>query len=477
MDTLDGFFSDDAPGEGLPPPMLRVVENPRLPADGGIGILGALMHAAGFAFGLLAVAYTIVTLLPDGLPITLALVAGLSAARSAVHARVGKALVEQGPRAADGLGTYALVAGLHTAICVTLGVVSLPDAPPLFLVLVGSLALMAWPLLLLALARSGELRRVIEAARDHEHKVVGEDRGLTALGILMAVGGVLLLVMCVAGVASLLISGALSLGFFALLSLVVCGLFGVRAWFGLQAGRVAMATRDPQRFVAAFDRFHTLAFISVGLTAAITTVFLLFVGLRGLLGILIALPVFAAGLAWPRAIRHYAQQNLPEVFFRDALPAVRRPRDAGLTGLGLVLLASSLFSLLGALGVAFSWLDNDFRRLFELAELDALAGYSAIGGALVTFVAGWSLFRMVDRFQPIAVVYGLVVGGLGIWSVIQSLAGLPDVSDISDPKVIIVAVLQAVAALTLPLAVLWQALRHEEVGEDAADADLAEAFD
>ncbi len=474
MDTLDGFFSDDAPGEGLPPPLLRVVENPRLPADGGLGLLGALMHAAGSAFALLALAYTVVALVADGLSISMVLLAALSAGRSVVHARVGKSLVEQGPRAADGLNTYALVAGLHAALCLVLGLVSLPGDPPLAMVLVGALALMAWPLLLLVLVRTADLRRVIAAAREHEGKIVGEDRGLTALGILMAVGGVLMLVMCVAGVASLLLAGALSLGFFALLALVVCGLFGVRAWFGLQAGRVALRTRDPQRFAATLDRFNALAVISVGVTGLIVIVIMLFAGLRGFIGIAVAVPVLLAGLAWPRAVRFYAEQNLPEVYFRDPLPGIRRPRDAGLTGLGPVLLASSLFSLLGALGVGFSWIDADLRRLFEAAEFDALAGSSAIVGALVTFAAGWSLFHMIERFRPVAVVYGVVVGGLGVWSVAVSLAA---VGDLRDPTVVVVAVLQAVAALTLPLAVLWQALRHEEVGEDAADADLAEAFD
>lgn len=471
MDTLDGFFTADDEGGSGPPPLVRVVENVRLPADGGLTVLGVLMSTVGSALALVAATYTIVALLPGGLPMSLALVALLSLVRSAVHARAGRQLVEQGPRGADALKIYALVAGLQTAIGVIVLMTSLPDTP-IALVAIGALALMAWPLLLLVLTRRGEHRKAIDAAEEIDARVVGEDRGMTALGIVMLVGGVLMLAMWVISAVSMLMSGVVKAGFVGILMLGVIGLFGVRAWFGLRAGRAAM-TRDPRQFMERFDAYHTLSWVSIVLTGVIAVITALFAGAQGLIAVLFVIPILLAGLTWPRAINHYVQHNLPEVSFQDPLPAIRRPRDAGLTGLGAVLLATGLPGLLLALAVLASM----GHALVVQTDLSSMADLRVVGGSAITFIAGWSLFNMTPRFQAVAVVYGVVAGGLGLWSAIESLLELSEVMDFAGPQVILMTVLQAVLVLTIPLTTLWLALRHEEVGQDAVDADLARAFD
>jgi len=138
-----------------------------------------------------------------------------------------------------------------------------------------------------------------------------------------------------------------------------------------------------------------------------------------------------------------------------------------------VLLASGLPGLLFALMVLVGG-DGPMGAALDMSDMD---GVEMIGGSVVAVAAGWSLFHMTARFQAVAVLYGLVVGGLGIWSVASSWRELGPVLDFAGPSVILLAVVQGVLALTLPAAVLWQALRHEEVGEEAADADLARAFD
>lgn len=473
MDTLDGFFSGDDAGEGAPPALVRPVENPRLPADGGLASLGLLMDTTGKALALVAVTYTIVALMAPTIPGMIALVALLSVGRSWVHARAGRQLVDEGPRGAGGLGLYASVAGVHTALCVTIVALNLPD-PPILALALAAVMLMAWPLLLLLLARRPDIKAVVRAAHQQERILVSEDRGLTALGILMVLGGVMMLAVWGAGALALLISGALKLGFFAVISLMLCGLFGVRAWFGFQAGRVAARTRDPQPFMQAFDRYNTMATISIALSALLIVVFGLFAGLQGLLGALVVFPALAAGLVWPRAIRQYADRMLPEVTFTDdPLPAIRRPRDAGLTGLGVVLLGISLPGLFMAL-VAFVVAGSMFGQLGGLGEW---ADYRTVTTSAVAFVAGWCLFTMNARFQPAAVLYGVIASGLAVWVGVETIGELQQQLAFAGPQLVLLAVVQSVLALTLPLATLWLALRHEEVGDDAVDADLARAFD
>lgn len=472
MDTLDGFFSDDSAAKP-PPPLVRAVDNPRLPADGGIATLGLLMDTAGKSLALVALTYTIVAAMAPQMRGALALATLLSVGRSWLHSWVGRRLVDEGPRAIGGLRLYALAAGAHTALCAALAAVNLSELP-IGVVIAGAAMLMAWPVLLLALAARGEIKAVVQAALQSDRTLVSEDRGLTALGILMVVGGVMMLAVWSAGVLALLISGALKLGFFAVIALILCALFGVRAWFGLGAGRVAAATRDPHRFMEAFDRYNTMATISIVVAAVVMLIFGLFGGLQGLLAVLIMLPALAAGLAWPRAIRHYAERRLPEVsMIDDPLPAIRRPRDAGLTGLGAVLLATSLpglfLALLGFLLVG--------TALESLAEAGDMGDYRVMATSVIAFVAGWCLMTMNARFQPAAVLYGVVASGLAIWSGIDTLTALHDTIDFAGPQLVLLAVVQSALALTLPLTTLWVALRHEEVGDDAVDADLARAFD
>lgn len=472
MDTLDGFFGPDDPHEEAPPPALvRPVDNPRLPADAGLTILGLLMEAAGGVLGLVALTLIFTALLPNGFGWLIAIVGLLSALRSAAQYRAGRMLVEQGPAGAGGVETYLLAAGVHTAICAVLLTVKL--APPGILVAFGAALSMAWPLLVVFISRRGGARAAIRAAKDADVRLVAEDRGLTALGILMMLGGVMALAVWTASALGALMGGLMKAGFMGLIGLALTALFGVRAFFGFQAGRIAARTRDPHRFHAAFERYGSFAFASVGLLGLLLLVVSLFAGAGGILGFAMMLPALLAWQVWPRAVRHYAERNLPEGTFSDErLPAVRRPRDAGLTGLGAVLLAIGLpgvITPLAALIVGQTELPDQFQG--------ALADPVGLVTGPLALAAGWCLFNMTERFRAVAVLYGVVATGIGVWGGVTTIIELTDMAGFGGPQLALLAGVQVALALALPVTVLWLALRHEEVGEDAADIDLARAFE
>lgn len=472
MDALHGFFNDDI-DEQPRPAQVRPVSNPRRPADAGIGVLGLVMRTAGVAFALIAVTMGLSSLIAPIGTATVSLIALLSVGRSAAHAVAGGRLIEAGAEGVRAIDTYLMAAGLHTALVLVLVMVS-HDVP----LLVGALlvlGLMCWPALLAVLVRLPDARQAVQAAEQASHRLLAEDRGLTAIGVLMSLGGVLALAMSAAAILSVLLSGAMQLGFLAIMYFGIAGLFAARAWMGLRAGRVAVATRDPHQFHAAFARYHSLAGISLGVTAVAAFVMALIGGgIGGIFAVVLMAPVLLASHAWPSTLARYAERNLPEGTFSDErLPAIGRPRDAGLTGLGIVLLAFGLPTVVlgvGALVIGEGTLPEGIEAA-ELADLEALIAAAA------ALVAGWSLWHMTPRFQVAATVYGVIAGGLALWNGYEAYGLMTEIGSFAGPQLIVLTVLQTALALALPAATLWLALRHEEVGAEAGDADLARAFE
>lgn len=478
MDALNGFFSEDQAEAPAPPPVLaRVVSNPRLPADAGLGLLGLLMQVAGSVMGWIAGGMCLVVLIAPPFPASMTLVALLSLARSVLHAQAGSALVHQGPAGVAKVNRYVLGAIAHTVftLVLVLGLWDTADQLPVVVWLLLGLLLLAWPTALMLILRRKDTKAAIAAAEDAPVRLVAEDRSLTGLGILMVVSGAVLLASYVTGALFALTADLMQAGFIAILMLAVLGLYAARAFYGLRAGRIAVSGGDPHTFHRALDQYQTAANASVFVAGGVILISSLIGGAAGLLGFVFILPFLIAPQMWPKALKAYAERNLPEGTFSDeTLPGIRKPRDAGLVGVGIVLLASGIHQLIMGLtpyivGAAFS----DVGVFTELSE----AEWTAPITGLVATVAGWALINMLPWFRVAGLAYGLIVGGLAVWQVIAGWEALSMVLEFGAPQMLALTALQTGIALAFPLAVLWISLRHEEVGDDVADEELASAFD
>lgn len=482
MHALDGFMGSEDEGEEervAPPAQRRPVANARLPADAGLSVLGLLMQVGGGALMLMAISAGIVGMIAMRSPMVLGLLF-LCAGRSALQARAGAALAVGGVHGGRRLRVYIVGAVVQTGVVsgwVAWGFDEVPGSAVAF----GAALLLAWPGVLVALQRRGDFRAALAAAGDAEaDRLLPEDRGMTAVGLLMVAGGAV--VLPVLGAALVSLGYGLAVGGFAVLVMMgVVALFAARAVLGARAGWVAMRSRDPRRFHAAFERYLLVAKLSTVGAGLYLLVASLFAGGAGLLGFLMLLPAFLALHAWPWALTRYVARNLPEgadegmgtgMVTDERLPLLRRPRDAGLTGLGVVLLASGTVGVVGGLmvlGVSEEMVPESMAAAW--AEADPLDLLLSLAGVM----AGWCLLSMTRFFRVAAVVYGLVGGGMAVWGAIESLGTLEEAA--MGSQWMLLVVMQVWVALVLPLLTLGVALRHEEVGDEVADQELVTAFD
>lgn len=473
LDPLDGFINT---GDDFvttpPPPQRRPVANPRLPADAGLSVLGVLMQTAGGALALVALVMGISMMITLRAPMVLVFTL-LCMARSGLQMQAGSQLALHGIGAARKLWIYIVAAVAQTALVLGLLGVWGTDVPPLLFVMLGAL-LLAWPAVLVVLWRRPDFAAALRMTDDPEsERLLPEDRGMTALGLLMLAGGAVVLPMLIAGLAALVAQLAAG-GFAALLGMGIVGLFVLRAGYGARAGWIALRSRDPHRFHEAFERYQKAATASAVFAGLFWLVVALFAGGAGLLSFVIVLPILFALHAWPRALRQYFERNLPEGTFSDErLPILRRPRDAGLTGLGAVLLASGALWLVSSVtGLMLSAEEVPAMMVAMVTE----ATWLGVASSAVTLAAGWCLFTMNPLYRIAAVGYGAIGGGLAIYGVVETAAVFGDAGMVGQQWLVLM-VMQLCVALVLPLLTLWVGLRHEDVGDEVADQELVTAFD
>lgn len=472
---LDGFGGGEGLAEEAPPLQRRPVMNPRRPADAGLSVLGLLMRTVGFALALAALTGGIAGLIIARSPVAL-LVALLCAVRSGAHMQAGVQLAQFGIGAAQQLRRYLIVAGIQSLAVVAIAAWQGVDEPVALLLLAA--LLMAWPAVLLALWSRPDFAAALRVTSDIESdRLLPEDRGFVAVGLLMVGGGAIVLPALLLGIVMVLYTGALAAGGFVVLAgCGLMGLFAVRAFFGLQAGRAALQAQDPRRFYTAFGRYSTTANVSLVVAALFVLVTMLFAGGVGIIAFLVYVPMLGALHAWPRSLQQYLERNLPELTYADErLPPLRRPRDAGLSGLGAVLLAFGAPWMVT--GVA-TLLGSSVLPSTMAAQLTGQGpAWVALLGAGTATVAGWCLFNMTSTFRVAAVAYGLVAGGLAIWNGITTVQIIEQAGVFQGASFGVMVIVQVWTALALPLLTLWVALRHEDVGDDVADQELARAFD
>lgn len=391
-------------------------------ADRGLASLGLLMQLAGGALaacgGLLALRALVelreLRAGPPGQAVWVLAAVGLCVARSLVHRAAGAELLYGGRRRADGT-TASPLDGVRRYVAVALGqtvLLALVCRGGLGMstgeVLACSTGLAVWPLALGGLLASGALARY-EAQIPH-----GEDKGFEGASILMAVLGAAG-ALATAAILAAELRAALERGYEALVQgpgVVVIGVLGillVRAALHVRAGLGGLAETSLDRSVERAKRYADFGVVSSMWVAGVLLLAAMSHGLN-VWGMALVAGLCWLMTMWPLAVRRFfCDRQFADLIAGDRAAPHRRAPDAGLTGLGWLLVghAALTASLLVPQLVAGPALAGDARWLASLAAGvgDGSPWWSA-GVVVLEAWAGTELVRMGAHHRLLAAAYG-----------------------------------------------------------------------
>jgi hypothetical protein len=399
-----------------------VVELPSagVPADQGLSSLGLLMQLAGNLFAAFAGLFAFSMLLNPGVrgdmrgdTLWVILLFGASITRSIFHRNAGtqllygaSSLTTEGTSNQRLLGVrrYILVAALQSLFVGAMlgGKFQTPGKVVLAIVL----GLLVWPATLAVLMALPRFRRF------KDDLPITEDKGFEGASILMTVlglcgligtGWVLFLLLDIPG-------NFLTQGFGVLIALSLAMLC-VRSFLHVQAGLSGLRETSVDRSVELANRYSNFGVISAFCTGGAMLMFLMrlqmnVIGLAFICGLCWML------MAWPLVIRRfYSDRQFADLLAGPEAPMHRRAPDAGLTGLGWLLLAHAAFS--ASFLVPQVILSGDGARGFQEAMM-MLGGagfrsmWFSVGIVVLQGWAGFELVRMSPQSRVIAMVFGVV---------------------------------------------------------------------
>lgn len=379
-----------------------------VPADQGLSTLGLIMQLFGTLSGVLALVLGAL-FLSIGDENKWLIVAGfaVSAVRSYFHARAGAELKS----GFGGIQRYIVAALVQTVVMFAIDVIGF--GAPLRIALAATAGLLVWPAALSVMIRMPRFSRFATAVP------LAEDKGFEGLAILMSImggvgaiqwGGLLLVVL-------LSLGDIIEFGdIYAYLFVIgVIALF-IRSYIHVSAGLAGVRETNFARSVRLGNRYAIVGFT----VALIVTGILVFIAIFEMPDVVLF--AFIAGgcwmlLAWPLIVRRFVGDRQLASLEDDG--AHHRAPDAGLTGLGWLLLTNGLMTLSFLLpeiiaGPAGASIAHYFAKL-TIVEPSALAWN--IGICAVELWAGIELIRMSSRYQIAAIAYALVAGA---WAVLHT---------------------------------------------------------
>ena len=422
---------------------------PRVPADHGLACLGLLLQLAGgllAAYGTLAAFAALLSAHrfdDDRLWVFLVLATGVG--RSLVHRAAGAQLVygdravgvpgpvEQTPsdeKRLAGIHRYLGVSVLHSAVVAAIAAGHF-HAPGCSVVgIVG--ALLVWPAVLFIVVAHPRIRPL------GRRLPVPADKGFEAAAIVMTVlacGG-LALPLAILGAMWRFPAEELQQGP-DLMAMVMLVVLVVRAGLHLQAGIAGLRETSIEGAVGLATRYANFAVISTFCAGA--AAFLVVAAAHfDLVGLAIAVGLVWMLLTWPLIVRRFfSDRQFDDLLAGDDAVAHHRAPDAGLSGLGWLLVANAAVSL--------TWL------LLRLATADhpGLPGALAIPGGpdgalpwqlVAIALGGWAgleLVGMTSRARAVTLAWAIASIGVAIYLIGPDLASgalvdrLPDVTGLA----------------------------------------------
>ncbi|CAN5714993.1 hypothetical protein BH11MYX2_BH11MYX2_04950 [soil metagenome] len=390
----------------------RPIES-RVPADQGLSTLGLIMQLFGTLFGVLALIAVILFAFPDVDRKTLMLVGfALSGVRSLFHARAGAQLTH-GHKSLDGkishlagIRRYILVAVAHTIAMVAIDIFGF--GAPLRLAVAVGVGLLVWPAALAVMLSLPRLSRFDGALP------LAEDKGFEGLAILMSIMGACGAIEWGALLVVALLTLRDTIGdFYGVLFLIAVAALFARSYLHVTAGLAGVRETNFARSVRTGNRY---AIVGIAVSAIVAGILFLVSALENIH--FVAYPLVACLgwllLAWPLIVsRVVGERQLASLADNDV--HYRAP-DAGLTGLGWLLIANAMMTLSVLLpdllaGPETTGINASLLHVLERLTLVSPSSIAwNVGIVAVELWAGIELVRMGSRFRLAATLYAIVAG-------------------------------------------------------------------
>ena len=436
-----------------------------IPADQGLSSLGLIMQLGGslLAAGVALMSFmALVAMSGPGESLWMFLLLGTCITRSLFHRmagtellygrRTGLSLDGTATSPLRGLHRYIIVGLIHTVVFTV--ILKLKFDVPSNLLFGLALGLLAWPATLGALLYSNIFKRFVSSPGNQIP--VSEDKGFEGAAILMTV----------LGVCGVLATGTILLAMFesggramqegrVLLVMLALVMLVVRSCLHVQAGISGLRTTSVDRSVELANRYANFGVISAfcaggALLLVAMTSRLDLSGLAGVTGAVWML------MAWPMIIRRFfSDRQFADLLAGDNATLHRRSPDAGLTGLGWLLLAHAVFGasfLLPEL-VGVGELPSGMGKLFDLlGSVGERSPWWSAGVIMMEAWAGYELIRMSAHHRVIATIYAAVAAAVTLylfWPVLDQFKQ----SSVSSPQHMLVLMPIAIA-LVIPTSVL-----------------------
>ncbi len=431
----------------------------QVPSDQGLTTLGLLMQLCGTifaAYGSLMLLFFVFLPLGRGNEKGLMLLAlALCVGRSAFHRMAGTELL-YGRKTLDGTASpltgtrrYIIVAIVQSAIIAAIlyGKLHVPMKATIGV----GLGLAAWPLLLAVLFALPRFKRFATEIPVPEDKgFEGVSIVMTVLGLCGALGtGAFLFLMLKSG-------GALMSQGPGVLLLVALVMLFVRSIFHIQAGLAGLRETNLEASVEKANRYSNFGVISSFCASGAILVMSMMGGMN------IVVVAMVAGvcwllMAWPLIIRRfYGERQFADLMAGDGASHRRSP-DAGLTGLGWLLIGHAF---LGATMLIPQLIGGREIMGMEALRMSAFMGPMAakslwFNAGMIAFQAwaGYELVRMSGPSRIIAMAYAVVVGALTVWTMYPMLKQISQIGRHFDPEMVTMFIPIAIN-LVIPVATL-----------------------
>ncbi len=444
-----------------PPVTAPSLVDPGVPADQGLSALGLVMQLAGTVFAAYAsLVMFIMLFLPSGFGRVgkgyILLVLALCIVRSAAHRAGGSELLypratfdEIKPSPFSGIKRYVLLAFAQTAIMAVLlsGKFGVP-----FKLTAGICAgLAAWPTFLAVISQLPRFKRFTGELP------IAEDKGFEAAAILMTVLGTCgvlgtgaFLILMLQGGSKILSQGP------GVLLLVALVMLLIRSIFHVQAGLSGLRETNLDRSVELANRYANFGVIS-SFCAAGAILIVTMMGAPNIAVLALVAGICWMLMAWPMIIRRFfSERQFADLMAGDGTQLHRRAPDAGLTGLGWLLVAHAFFG--ATILIPQLVLGSDFGgRYTEMLSFMGPSGARSLWWSvgLTTFQlwAGYELIRMSPHSRIIATVFSVVAAVLTVyimWPLFQQMKHLGRAFNPENMLVIIPLAIQ----LVIPVSVL-----------------------
>lgn len=404
-----------------------VVELPdaQVPADQGLSSLGLIMQLGGTLFAAYAsmILFMALMMMPrmggDGTTLWVFLLLGVCIARSFYHRAAGTELLygkhslsETPVGSFGGIRRYVAVALIQTIVVA--GILKVKFEAPGSIVASIAAGLAVWPAVLIGLLQLPRFKRL-----DSAPLPISEDKGFEGASILMTVFG-----LCGALGTGTVLFMALKMGGKALqqgpavLMILALAMLVVRSIIHVQAGLSGIRETSIDRSVELANRYSNFGVISSFCAAGAILLMIMTSGMN-VMGLAIISGACWLLMAWPLIIRRFfSDRQFADLLAGDGASLHRRSPDAGLTGLGWLLIASAAMGLSILIPqMVTGGFDRELGRAMMMLSgpTGTRSLWFSVGLLVLQGWAGYELVRMSPQHKIIGIVYGVVATALQLW--------------------------------------------------------------